>query len=195
MSDSPRCYRHPLVRGCSSVGRALPWHGRGLGFNSPQLHGQRPRSQHLGLSRCASVAVMESAITATLVDDNIGPVVLSFDGTGLEVFTIGQSGVRCCELSARVASDQLTRVAASDSSAGSTSSGDLGGEISPDPPTAEPLPGHFRSLAPGGARDLRRSARGRLDSFSHISSLFCGGYMISRTFRHFSFRMCCSKPK
>src|SRR5207302_2319662 len=25
-------------RGCSSVGRALPWHGRGQGFDSPQLH-------------------------------------------------------------------------------------------------------------------------------------------------------------
>ncbi len=58
---------------------------------------------------------MESAITTTLVDDNIGPVVLSFDGTGLEVFTIGQSGVRCCELNARGAAHQLTRVAVSDS--------------------------------------------------------------------------------
>ena len=26
------------LRGCSSVGRALPWHGRGQGFDSPQLH-------------------------------------------------------------------------------------------------------------------------------------------------------------
>ena len=26
------------LRGCSSGGRALPWHGRGQGFESPQLH-------------------------------------------------------------------------------------------------------------------------------------------------------------
>ena len=28
----------PVLRGCSSVGRALAWHARGQGFNSPQLH-------------------------------------------------------------------------------------------------------------------------------------------------------------
>ena len=33
-----RRYRCDPVRGCSSVGRALPWHGRGQGFDSPQLH-------------------------------------------------------------------------------------------------------------------------------------------------------------
>ncbi len=27
-----------IVRGCSSAGRALEWHSRGQGFNSPQLH-------------------------------------------------------------------------------------------------------------------------------------------------------------
>ena len=38
------------VRGCSSVGRALPWHGRGQGFDSPQLHHlvQGPRPQPAG---------------------------------------------------------------------------------------------------------------------------------------------------
>src|SRR5262249_15622932 len=39
----PRPPTPPLVKfrlhwGCSSVGRALPWHGRGQGFDSPQLH-------------------------------------------------------------------------------------------------------------------------------------------------------------
>ena len=28
----------PSFWGCSSVGRALAWHARGQGFNSPQLH-------------------------------------------------------------------------------------------------------------------------------------------------------------
>ena len=30
------------LRGCSSGGRALPWHGRGQGFESPQLHTSSP---------------------------------------------------------------------------------------------------------------------------------------------------------
>jgi hypothetical protein len=30
--------RPPPCRGCSSVGRALAWHARGQGFDSPQLH-------------------------------------------------------------------------------------------------------------------------------------------------------------
>ena len=29
-------------RGCSSVGRASPWHGEGQGFDSPQLHKEIP---------------------------------------------------------------------------------------------------------------------------------------------------------
>ena len=33
--DSPVAGPSPAVRGYSSVGRALPWHGRGQGFNSP----------------------------------------------------------------------------------------------------------------------------------------------------------------
>ena len=40
--DPPRqgaCYvAAPVIRGFSSVGRALPWHGRGQGFESPKLH-------------------------------------------------------------------------------------------------------------------------------------------------------------
>jgi hypothetical protein len=30
--------RPQVPRGCSSVGRALEWHSRGQGFDSPQLH-------------------------------------------------------------------------------------------------------------------------------------------------------------
>ena len=33
------------LRGCSSGGRALPWHGRGQGFESPQLHGSSSQAR------------------------------------------------------------------------------------------------------------------------------------------------------
>ncbi len=36
----------PASRGCSSVGRALPWHGRGQGFDSPQLHIRALQATH-----------------------------------------------------------------------------------------------------------------------------------------------------
>ena len=34
-------------RGCSSVGRALEWHSRGQGFDSPHLHGFAVRRERL----------------------------------------------------------------------------------------------------------------------------------------------------
>ncbi len=48
-SRDRRWYRGHPSRGCSSVGRALPWHGRGQGFESPQLHSviSRRHRKHL----------------------------------------------------------------------------------------------------------------------------------------------------
>ncbi len=43
---SEPCGRFRVPRGCSSAGRALEWHSRGQGFESPQLHlttGNAPR--------------------------------------------------------------------------------------------------------------------------------------------------------
>ena len=34
---------HIVFRGYSSVGRALEWHSRGQGFESPYLHQSKPR--------------------------------------------------------------------------------------------------------------------------------------------------------
>ncbi len=39
----PRGHSHSGERGCGAVGSALPWHGRGQGFESPQLHRTKDR--------------------------------------------------------------------------------------------------------------------------------------------------------
>lgn len=36
-------YNKVRTWGCSSFGRALEWHSRGRGFDSPHLHGYNPR--------------------------------------------------------------------------------------------------------------------------------------------------------
>ena len=43
--QQPAAGFHGPIRGCSSVGRALPWHGRGQGFDSPQLHSAARRAR------------------------------------------------------------------------------------------------------------------------------------------------------
>ena len=41
------CYNMPCPWGYSSVGRALEWHSRGQGFDSPYLHHARPSRTYL----------------------------------------------------------------------------------------------------------------------------------------------------
>ena len=56
-------------RGCSSVGRALEWHSRGQGFDSPHLHWAGSRRR-----RCVVRAGMKSAGIAQLVEHNLAKV-------------------------------------------------------------------------------------------------------------------------
>ena len=44
---SATCYNMPCPWGYSSVGRALEWHSRGQGFDSPYLHHARPSRTYL----------------------------------------------------------------------------------------------------------------------------------------------------
>ena len=46
---SATCYNMPCPWGYSSVGRALEWHSRGQGFDSPYLHHLPKRSDRSGL--------------------------------------------------------------------------------------------------------------------------------------------------
>jgi DNA-binding CsgD family transcriptional regulator len=66
------------MRGLSSVGRALPWHGRGQGFNSPRLH-EEPPGPRLGVLCFFSQCLQGFRVPASLVGEH-------FSGQGLLVF-------------------------------------------------------------------------------------------------------------
>lgn len=51
-----------MLRGCSSVGRALEWHSRGQGFNSPQLHQGNQGVRSFGLTFFFSVCTKGAQI-------------------------------------------------------------------------------------------------------------------------------------
>ena len=68
--------------GCSSVGRALDLHSRGLGFNSPQLHFLTTTTHHT-LYICTSIKVYASSLFLVLLLMRLWP------NLTLSVFCLG----------------------------------------------------------------------------------------------------------